>query len=93
MPCHEEDEAGTATGRCRAPQLRLDLLNILPLQADADHLLMRISDGSVHFNDGYDFPRCQSSNPDKLTKPRKFSTQFTKVTKQFAVSCPLCDCL
>ena len=82
-----------ATGHCRAPQLRLDLPNVLPLQADSDNLLMRISDGSVHFNDGHDFPRCQSSNPDKLTKLRRFSTQFNKVTKHFAVRCPLCDSL
>ena len=72
-------------------QLRLELLSIAPLQANAQQVLLRQTDGSVHYNDGYGFPRCLSTSIDKRTKLRAFTNQFAKVVGRFVISCEQCQ--
>lgn len=74
-------------------QLRLELLSIAPLQANAQQVLLRKTDGSVHYNDGYGFPRCLATSIDKRTKLRAFTNQFAKVVDRFVITCEQCQAL
>ena len=96
--CHRPGESETSSSdeegtrhQVTVNQLRLELLSIAPLQASAQQVLLKHTDGSVHYNDGYGFPRCLSTSIDKRTKLRTFTNQFTKVMDKFVISCKRCQ--